>query len=434
MNAKLSKTVKKVPFEVKRGNVTVKIYTTVNRVAGVAYEQPTLVYYQGATRIRRRFSDWDEAKREAELVATKLANGENEVLRLTPADRAIYVQSLDLLEPFKRPVNLAVAEFVEALSLLPKGATLKEAVTDYARRQNSVRDSRTVKDLVREYISAKEQAGRSERHLGDMRTRLARFAEAFQMPVAQVTGPLIQSYLDAMQVGNRSKINDLRHIVSLVRFAIRRKYAPRDLLDELEAVEKPEVRPSETLIFIPDELQEMLYSIRPELAPWLAVAAFCGVRSAEILRLEWKDVNLERRFVEIRALNAKTAQRRLVPLCDAAVAWLTPHGQREGRLAYYTEENKFHHALLSDVNRARTAAGNKTEFKWRRNGLRHSFCSYRLSVTQDAAKTALEAGNSPTMIFRHYRELVSEDEARRWFGVMPPQSGKIVAMPAAISA
>lgn len=184
-------------------------------------------------------------------------------------------------------------------------------------------------------------------------------------------------------------------------------------------MEKPESRPTETLIFTPDELREMLHSLRPELVPWLAVAAFCGLRSAEILRLDWAQVNLGRRFVEIKAINAKTARRRLVPLCDSAVAWLTTHAQPEGRLAYYTEENKFHHAFHADVNRARKAADNKTPFEWKRNGLRHSFCSYRLGLTHDAAKTALEAGNSPTVIFRHYRELVAEDEAKAWFGVMP---------------
>ena len=31
----------------------------------------------------------------------------------------------------------------------------------------------------------------------------------------------------------------------------------------------------------------------------------------------------------------------------------------------------------------------------------------------------MEAGNSPDMIFKHYRELVTEKEADAWFGVTP---------------
>jgi hypothetical protein len=53
------------------------------------------------------------------------------------------------------------------------------------------------------------------------------------------------------------------------------------------------------------------------------------------------------------------------------------------------------------------------------NGLRHSFCSYRLAVTKSAAQVALEAGNSPKMLFENYRELVTEEDALAYFGILP---------------
>ncbi len=56
---------------------------------------------------------------------------------------------------------------------------------------------------------------------------------------------------------------------------------------------------------------------------------------------------------------------------------------------------------------------------WRHNALRHSFCSYRLADVNSAAQVALEAGNSPQMIFEHYRELVTEKAAKAWFAITP---------------
>jgi hypothetical protein len=41
-------------------------------------------------------------------------------------------------------------------------------------------------------------------------------------------------------------------------------------------------------------------------------------------------------------------------------------------------------------------------------------------------KWALEAGNSPQMIFQHYRQLVTESEARKWFSVHPPAAQNVV--------
>jgi len=51
--------------------------------------------------------------------------------------------------------------------------------------------------------------------------------------------------------------------------------------------------------------------------------------------------------------------------------------------------------------------------------LRHSFISYRVAETQDVAKVSLEAGNSPQMIFQHYRELVRPEAAKVWFAIVP---------------
>jgi hypothetical protein len=43
-----------------------------------------------------------------------------------------------------------------------------------------------------------------------------------------------------------------------------------------------------------------------------------------------------------------------------------------------------------------------------------------VAQTSDVAKTALEAGNSPEMIFRHYREVVDGQAAEAWFAISPP--------------
>jgi hypothetical protein len=56
---------------------------------------------------------------------------------------------------------------------------------------------------------------------------------------------------------------------------------------------------------------------------------------------------------------------------------------------------------------------------WPHNALRHSYISYRIAVVQSAAQVALEAGNSPAIIFKHYRELVTKEAAAQWFGIMP---------------
>src|ERR1039457_3675333 len=43
----------------------------------------------------------------------------------------------------------------------------------------------------------------------------------------------------------------------------------------------------------------------------------------------------------------------------------------------------------------------------------------RLATVPNTAQVALEAGNSPQMIFGHYRELVRGMDAEKWFSITP---------------
>ena len=133
-------------------------------------------------------------------------------------------------------------------------------------------------------------------------------------------------------------------------------------------------------------------------------------------------------MVKITASKAKTRSRRIVPLCDAAIAWLTPYSARTGDVAYYAETNKYAAAIMTDVWAAREAQGYFTEPEWRKNALRHSFISYRLAETQNAHKVAIEAGNSENIIFKNYRELVTEEEANAWFSIFPTNKQNIIQL------
>jgi len=52
---------------------------------------------------------------------------------------------------------------------------------------------------------------------------------------------------------------------------------------------------------------------------------------AELELLDWKAVDLERKFIEIRAGQAKTASRRVIPISDNLAAWLMPL-ERKGKI------------------------------------------------------------------------------------------------------
>lgn len=403
------------PTVLKRGFAQVKIYACDRTIKGRTYAQFILSYNDGHRRIRRAFSDHADARRSADEVLAQLVKGDHAAIELNGSDRTTYLAAKGIADRIGKPLNVILEEYAHACKALPSDISLSQAVEGYAAQRGQIRVRKTVEEVVAELLDAKENAQRSHVHVKDLRSRLGAFARDFKVPMEALQASLIQKWLDNLPMSNRTKYNYCRHITGLVRFAVRRKYASSQLVTDLEAIELPEIPPTETEVYTPAELREMLDATREELIPWLAIAAFCGLRSAEILRLEWKDVHLDEKFVEIRAANAKTGARRSVPLCDAALSWLQPLAGREGRVAHYWNENKFCAAVIADVHSVRRQSGNREKFQWKRNALRHSFCSYRLALLKDAPRVALEAGNSPAMIFRHYHRLSKDAEATAWF-------------------
>lgn len=238
------------------------------------------------------------------------------------------------------------------------------------------------------------------------------------MPIQSLTTASVRDWLRSLKKSNgeplttRTLTNLLRLIGSLLHFARRQKYLNRELVEEITEIDLGRNAPTETGIFSPEDLRKLLDHCPEDLIAPLAIGAFCGLRTSELGRLDWRAVDLDSGFIRIEAKIAKTATRRLIPIPDNLRAWLEPIAKSQGPINPSTDDRGLNHRLVRGPARSAQVA-------WVKNGLRHSFCSYRLAQTNNAAQVALEAGNSPTMIFRHYRELVTPAQAEAWFSIRP---------------
>jgi integrase len=145
----------------------------------------------------------------------------------------------------------------------------------------------------------------------------------------------------------------------------------------------------------------------PELLATLVIGGFCGLRRSELMAQSWADIDLKRGLLRVTKAKPRTPARRLVPLPLAARKWLELCPK---------EREQIGPSWASDHVRARLKAAS---IVCPDNALRHSFISYRCAETGSVDRTAQEAGNSPKIIFQHYRELVSPREGKEWFVVKP---------------
>jgi integrase len=415
-DAKSSKT--REPFDVvKVGSVSVPIYANTNiipqrdpQTGAIIYEtlpegataKPkalvkyqstsyTLAYYEGTKRVRQKFSDPAKAQREAGLIAVKLANFEGEALKLKGTDRADYIRSMQTLREWKQDANLhlVVTDYVAGARRLPENVSFGEVVEYYRKRHPIGLPAKTVREVVDELIASKDRGGKSAVYIKDLTSRLGAFANNFNVRISNVTGKEIEDYIRGLRtlcadesqrrsLAGRTQNNVRRLVSTLFKFAIKRGYLPKDH-DEISGVEKATVDSGEIEVFSPAELQKLFDACikpvvergklrtREEMIPYLAVAAFCGLRAAEIMRLDWSEIHLTggEKFVEVKAGNAKTASRRTVPITDNCAAWLERYAKASGPIINLSRADKQLFLYLAE----------KSGVPWKHNGLRHSFIS-----------------------------------------------------------
>jgi integrase len=389
----------KFPYTVRFEGVSAKIYYQKRG----RYENFIVSHFCNGKRTMKSFADLAQAKRHAKAALFLVARDRASVASLTGADVQSYIAARRLLEPLGIPLHEAVEQF------LAKRA-----------RQHGLPDKR-VSDLVAECLAEKKGSGLSARYIETLQYHLNRFAAAFgKTVITSVTTSALQQWLSHEYRGLRTRNNVRSSIVTLFHFARGHGYLPKHQATEADDLARAKDNGGIIEIFTPKEMARLLSTATPQAQLYFALAGFAGIRRAEIERLEWRDFNFERGSIEIGKHKAKTRSRRLVPITANLLEWLRPFQGKTGRLFPRRR-------IVEDVIASAKAAG----IPWKQNALRHSYASYRMALSADAARVATEMGTSPQKLFSNYRELAHEADGAAWFAILPRRPTNVVPMASA---
>jgi integrase len=349
---------------------------------------------------RKFFKTRAEADAEAMRQKTLLERHGREAIGLSQREMSDFITAKRRLAEYGESINDAIEFRIDHLERV---------------RRHGI----TVAQLADEVVGAKHKDGRSEVYLRDLRYRLSKFVQDFGgRAIAGITVDELDNWLRALPYSPQSRTNYRTIIGLLFSHAESRGIVERN---PILRTAKPKLvdRPPE--IFAVDELRALLEAanrVAPDVVPALAIGAFAGLRDAELKRLDWSEVDLARGHIEVTAAKAKSARRRIVPIQPNLAAWLRPYSGMKDRVVLIGARSK--------LDRVRTAAGLA---RWPKNGLRHSFASYRLAAIHDAPRVASELGHTnPQMLYGTYRELVLPQEAERYWKIAPAEEAeKVVA-------
>jgi len=401
------------PLEITapRSSVTVKIHAIKNR----GRQSFMLVWYADNARKREFRAEFDEAKSRALEVSGDAGKGIIQSVALSTRQRDDYLAALPYAEALNMSVLDIVRHYSQAVEIMD-GDHVIEAARLMKKSGTLGTTAIQLEKAVKEFIEQKrkdEKPGRRS-YADDLERMLKKFYRVLRMNVGEITAQDLALFFGTLNCEPRTFNNHRSAVVSFFKWCQNpaRRYLPAGW-NEYEAIETKSDDDEAIEIFTPDELKRLLEASPTILLPFLCIGAFAGVRSDEIRKLTWADVKIDRGFIEVGKDKAKTAARRLAPISQNLAAWLRRCRRPAGSVWPHSKP------YLYELLRSTCTAANVTP---KANALRHSFISYRVAQAQDVPKVALEAGNSPKMIFQHYRELVTGDDAKEWFAIMPPKT------------
>jgi len=405
--------------EFKKNGISVRIRPTIKN--GVT--RFVLDYRANGQRKLVWRSTMAEARKAADAAVDKITEGQSEVLNLKSADAHAFTRGRAILEggEDETKIDLQIDEAVriaaDCIRLLGGRATPQEACRDWLKRNAVELPKITVADAAVKLKDQAETDGKSNDRQKQLAAALDAFTGSFNYEVQTLTPKMVADYLTALSFKERTKANHRDTIGFFNRWLVLRGYLAKGT-DWLEGVQKYTKRKQgEISTYTADEMQRLIAAADDRILPMIVIGGFAGLRHAEIARLEWQDIDLEEGFIEVKAENAKTDTRRIVPLKANLKAFLLPLAKKTGKVVSLVNTTK---QLLKTATDTADAENEIEAMEWKHNALRHTYISARVAESGDVPRVADEAGNSPQVIRTNYLKRMRPAAAVEWFAIAPP--------------
>lgn len=227
----------------------------------------------------------------------------------------------------------------------------------------------------------------------------------------------------------------IHHFRSAKRFfeaCLSERWADRNPMTTLR---QPAREEDDVFVISPQECRKLFEVAAGSIAVGrLALEAFGGLRYTSAARMAKGDIDRDARGIVMPGRKHKSGRRHYVEgFPENLWAWLAVTPKQCWSLTerqYFEEKGRiFREAGLKPEGKARTRQ-DKERLARMHNVLRHSFASYHVALTGDAARTAiLLTHRNQAMLWQHYRGRATKADAEAYFAITPVSAPRPVRRP-----
>jgi len=354
-------------------------------------------------RVRKNFGTRPEAEAERQVMEIQRLQGETgirpAVTRLTEDQlheaEAVFRRLANHPRPLSFYVEFALANYREPIAQ----RLLTEAITEFL----VLKDHEREQDLI------------SEPYLTRVKRDLDRLKKHFPgATVAELTATRLLGYFEARGAAHKT-FNNRRGVVSaFLKFCLQREWIADNALTKIPP-RRIRRRRGGAVTFDAGQATALMAHVEthyPAAVPFFALCLFAGIRpclrTGEILRLKPEHVNLAEGLIRIDGEVSKVREPRNVTIQPNLAAWLRKYPLEKFPI------------IPTNLQHLREKVAQK--FPLAHDVMRHTFISMFVAKFRSLGEAALQAGNSETIIRRHYLDLKTTAEAEAFFSIRPKRA------------
>ena len=352
-------------------------------------------------RIRKNFKSREEAAAEAATLEIK-------ALQATSGLRSL---ATTLTDEQSREAEAAFRRHADKPR--PLSFYLDFALANYRQPENQKSLSDAITDYKRSKSHEHEQGQLSAPQLARIGWDLKRLDEHFpKRSVAELTLPAIVAFLEKGRPGMKT-YNNRRGIVStFFKFAFHRGSIAENPMPKVPHYRIRRKRGSAVTLSTAQAAELMEHFETFEGGRWIPYFALClfagirpGVPDGEITKIRPDDVNLETGIISISADVSKVREPRRITMQPNLAAWLRAYPLSKFPI------------VVGNFKKRREKF--RDRFNLSHDVLRHTFISMFVAKFRSIGEASIQAGNSESIIRRHYLDLKSTEEGAAFFAITP---------------
>jgi integrase len=372
-----------------------------------------------------------------------------EVQRLTLPDLDAVRKKIEEEKTKKKKLGAAGSlltpnQYAEALNAHQRatdlGLSLTELVDLGVKYYRPSEKNKTWKEVVDELLEEKKHVDKlADRSLRAYRFAFTKFGKQFgRRQMQTISAAEIEKFVNKQSKNKTTRRNWFRDLRVVFCYCLHpsRQYVTADPISQIILPDRENI--GDVVVFSPAQVEACLkVAVQPEwkvFLPFVVINFFAPVRVAELLRLRWSDMYFETAKISIGRDKAKTRGNRLIAIRKPLATWLASYRNcdKTKKICPFTDR------LITPLYSAMATAAGVEE--WPKNVMRHTAISYLMAELGDENKVALEAGNSPKMIYQHYRNPMAELSKEEYFSLTPEkicgeeEISKIIKLPTGMPA